>query len=63
MDYGMPILRGTACSVGTHVWITSGNSTKQTPIPSGQRCECGAHVFNKYAEAWKDQNTETERAE
>jgi hypothetical protein len=50
-DYGMTIVRGTPCAVGRHVWIVSGNSTKNMPIPPERRCECGAHTYEDYCAA------------
>jgi len=46
-ETGLPILRTTACTVGSHVWITGANqwSRPEALPPAGTPCCCGLVAY------------------
>lgn len=52
---GQPILRGTSCRVGRHVFTWASNATFANSKPSSvQRCDCGAYSWAKLQKLKED---------
>ena len=45
---GAPIVRRTACQVGSHSFTWSGSGTKQKEPPDRTVCSCGAYEWHQW---------------